>query len=278
MRIKHVSIEGFRCLQKVEIDFDEVTTFIGPNGAGKSTILRALDWFFNGNVKKSDLDESDLFGDGSTTKILVRVDFDQLTAADRNALTEKYAPDSVDVFTVWRIWENGEEKITGKALAHPPFEDVRQQESAAMRRARLEEIIEEFPDRDYPTWSNDAPTQLAMLEWERAHPELLEEAEVSDTHFFGFAGSGVLSGLFDFVLVTADLRAAEESRDSKSSIIGRILEKTVDREAAADELNALSEELAKQHSEITERHFGAPLEELSGELSLEVAAFTSGLI
>lgn len=276
MRIKHVSIEGFRCLQNVDIDFDEVTTFIGPNGAGKSTILRALDWFFNANPKKSDLDESDLFGDGNTTKIVVRVDFDQLTRADRDALTEKYAPASVEVFTVWRIWENGEEKITGKALAHPPFEDVRQQESAAKRRARLEEIIEEFPDRNYPAWANDAPTQAAMLEWERTHPELLEEAEVSDTHFFGFAGSGVLSGLFDFVLVTADLRAAEESQDSKSSIIGRILEKTLDREAATEELKKLSEELAKKHSEITEKHFGAPLEELSGELSLEVAAFTSG--
>jgi hypothetical protein len=36
-----------------------------------------------------------------------------------------------------------------------------------------------------------------------------------------------MSGLFDFVLITADLRASEESSDVKTSIIGRILERTV---------------------------------------------------
>ncbi|MFF3733610.1 AAA family ATPase [Streptomyces sp. NPDC002476] len=33
---------------QVDIAFEEITCFIGPTGVGKSTVLRALDWFFNG--------------------------------------------------------------------------------------------------------------------------------------------------------------------------------------------------------------------------------------
>ena len=53
-----------------------------------------------------------------------------------------------------------------------------------------------------------------MSAWEREHPDALQEAEVSDTNFFGFAGQGKMSGFFDYVLVTADLRASEETQDS----------------------------------------------------------------
>lgn len=63
MRIKSVGVENFRCLNSVEIDFMQITTFIGPNGAGKSSVLRALDWFFNGGL----INESDVWS-GSTEK------------------------------------------------------------------------------------------------------------------------------------------------------------------------------------------------------------------
>jgi hypothetical protein len=72
-----------------------------------------------------------------------------------------------------------------------------------------------------------------MTTWEAAHTDQLVDApEALQTNFFGFNSGGKMSGLFDFVLVTADLRASEESTDGKSSIIGRILERSVDRAAA----------------------------------------------
>lgn len=50
MKIKHLTIENFRILRHVDIDFEYgINTFIGVNGAGKSTILHAirilLSWF-----------------------------------------------------------------------------------------------------------------------------------------------------------------------------------------------------------------------------------------
>lgn len=115
-----------------------------------------------------------------------------------------------------------------------------------------------------------------MSRWERENPELLVEAQVSSTNFFGFAGQGKLSGLFDYVLITADMRASEESQDSKSSVIGRILEKAVDRSAANDELAALNDELTSRHQDITSRYFDSQLSDLSTALTDEVSSFSVG--
>ncbi len=56
MRIKSIRVKNFRCLEDVRVDMETLTSFVGPNGAGKSTVLRALDWFFNGETRLVDED------------------------------------------------------------------------------------------------------------------------------------------------------------------------------------------------------------------------------
>lgn len=276
MRIKTVGIRNFRCLDEVDIDFDQITTFIGPNGAGKSTVLRALDWFFNGD-KSVVLTEEDVFsGANDERKIVVRVDFDRLTTADRELLGDKYAPSDIDVVTIWRTWNAGADKITGKATAFGPFEQVRSLSGAGPRKAAYQQVISEHPELSFPGWTSDGASEEMMSRWERENPGQLTEAEVSSTNFFGFAGQGKLSGIFDYVLITADMRASEESQDIKSSVVGRILEKAVDRSAADEELSALSEELAHRHREITDRYFDGQLSDLAAALTEEVSNFAIG--
>lgn len=40
--IKHLRIENFRCLRKVELDLEPLTVLVGPNGSGKSSVLGAI--------------------------------------------------------------------------------------------------------------------------------------------------------------------------------------------------------------------------------------------
>jgi putative ATP-dependent endonuclease of OLD family len=274
MLIKRARIQNFRCLEDVEIAFDCVTTFIGPNGVGKSSVLRALDWFFNGGALT---DDDVLFGTARRW-IRVEVEFNNLTAEDREALG-KYAAASRDTVTVWRTWDGGEEKITGKALAFRLFEEIRSStEGAVAKRGQYSELRNSRPDLALLPLaaSNWAAVEAAMSEWEQAHPERLEEAEVSDTHFFGFAGQGKMSGLFDYVLVTADLRASEEAQDAKAAVFGKILERTIDRTIALEKLNDASSRFRQEQSEIHAKHFGPQLEDISRALSDGVAAFTQG--
>jgi putative ATP-dependent endonuclease of OLD family len=276
MLIKRVRIQNFRCLQDVEVTFDDITTFIGPNGVGKSSVLRALDWFFNGD-RVAQLTEEDIFS-GATQedqRISVEVEFHKLSTHDREALG-KYAPDSLDTAVIWRRWENGEDKITGKALAYPPFEDVRRENGAMAKRAAYNKIRGEEPSLSLPQANNVAAVEAAMFEWELQNLDKLVEAEIEGTNFFGFNGQGKLSGIFDFVLVTADLRAVEEAQDSKNAILGRVLEMAVDRTAADSALAELSERLQSEQEAIQIEHFASQLDSISLELSTAVSAFTSG--
>ncbi|MFJ9700583.1 AAA family ATPase, partial [Streptomyces fradiae] len=109
-------VENFRCLHKVDITFEDITSFIGPTGVGKSTVLRALDWFFNGE-KSVALSTEDLHSSGNGRRISVEVEFDGLTDFDRETLG-RYAPEGAESVSVWRTWESGEDKISGKAFAY----------------------------------------------------------------------------------------------------------------------------------------------------------------
>jgi hypothetical protein len=115
-----------------------------------------------------------------------------------------------------------------------------------------------------------------MRSWDARNRDRLTEAEVEGTHFFGFAGQGLLGKLIDFVFISADLRAYEETDDNKASVVGRILEHAVDRSEAEAHFTAIDEE-AQAARETVHREIYAPvLARLSGALSAEVGRFTVG--
>jgi putative ATP-dependent endonuclease of OLD family len=142
------------------------------------------------------------------------------------------------------------------------------------KREAYKNLRESDPSLGLPSAGSAQGVENAMSAWEHEHPEALEEAEISDTNFFGFAGQGRLSGLFDYVLVTADLRANEEAQDSRSAILGKILERTVDRTSAEEELAKLTDRFQHDQADIHAQHLGPQLEVLSKDLSEAVGAFT----
>lgn len=275
MRISRVKIENFRSIRSLDCTFDDVTTFLGPNGTGKSTILRALDWFFNGD--KGWLSEADIHS-GCTTAdpIRVCVEFSDLSPSDRSALGERYAPATAETFTAWRTWREGEDKITGKAQALEAFEDVRSAKNATEKKRLYQALRDSQPEYGLPAWTNAAAAETTMLEWERNNPGQLVDAEVSDTHFFGFNGRGKLSELFDFVFVSADLRAPEETSDTKDSVFGRILQQALDREELQAEVRKLTDKYEEDYRVLNERNLDPQLGQLSLELTKELDAFTRG--
>lgn len=275
MKIQSVRIKNFRALKDVMIPFDSVTTFIGPNGAGKSTVLRALDWFFNG--KPGSLTEKDCSFGAADEEIEVQVTFSDLSDNDREALG-KYAPDGATTFTAWRQRSpDGSDRLSANAKGFPAFNAIKAAAGAAAKKELYKELRANRPELDLPAANTGPAVDEAMTTWEATHTAQLEDAlESLQTNFFGFNSGGKMSGLFDFVLVTADLRASEESVDGKSSIIGRILERSVDR-AAADEAIAeiVAESRAKQQK-IYEETFKGQLVAITEKLNAVVASYSSG--
>ncbi|MEU0701506.1 ATP-dependent endonuclease [Streptomyces bacillaris] len=274
MKIKRVRIENFCCLHKVDVSFEDITSFIGPTGVGKSTVLRALDWFFNGE-KGVALSDDDVHSAAEADRISVEVEFDRLTDHDRQTLG-RYAPDGTASVSIWRTWRNGEDKITGKALAYGPFEEVRKNEKAMELRRAYDQLKDSDPSLGLPSAGTKERVLDAMRAWELANRDRLTEAEVEDTHFFGFAGQSRLAQLIDFVFVSADLRAYEEADDQKATALGRILDHAVDRSHANRELGEIEENAHLARQEVHSKVYGPVLNEVSVALSAEVDKFTTG--
>ncbi len=275
MKIQSVRIKNFRALKDVMIPFDSVTTFIGPNGAGKSTVLRALDWFFNG--KPGALTEKDCSFGATDENIEVQVTFADLTVKDREALG-KYAPEEVATFTAWRRRSpDGGDVLSANAKGFPVFNAIKAANSATAKKDLYKDLRTSRPDLGLPVVSTGPAVDEAITTWEAAHTDQLEDAlEALQTNFFGFNSGGKMSGLFDFVLVTADLRASEESIDGKSSIIGRILERSVDRAAADEEIATIVEESRAKQQKVYEDKFKEQLDAITTQLNTVVASYSPG--
>lgn len=277
MKIKSVQIKNFRALKDVTIPFDSVTTFIGPNGAGKSTVLRALDWFFNG--KPGLLIEKDCSYGATTEKIEVQVTFADLTEKDREALG-KYAPSGVTTFTAWKSRSpDGAEVLSANAKGFPEFNAIKSAGSASAKKDLYAMLRSNRSELKLPAANTGAAVDQAMMAWESSHTDQLVDApEAVLTNFFGFNSGGKMSGLFDFVLVTADLRASEESIDGKASIIGRILERSVDRGAADDAIAAIVEDSRVKQQQVYEKKFKAQLEVMTTQLNDIVKSYSPGRV
>ena len=275
MKIQSVRIKNFRALKDVTIPFDSVTTFIGPNGAGKSTVLRALDWFFNG--KPGSLTEKDCSFGAADEEIEVQVTFSDLSEKDREALG-KYAPDGATTFTAWRQRSpDGSDRLSANAKGFPAFNAIKAAAGATAKKDLYKELRANRPELDLPAANTGPAVDEAMTTWEAAHTDQLEDAlESLQTNFFGFNSGGKMSGLFDFVLVTVDLRASEESIDGKSSIIGRILERSVDRAAADEEIATIVEESRAKQQKVYEEKFKAQLEAMTTQLNSVVSSYSPG--
>lgn len=275
MRIESVQIKNFRTLKDVTIPFDSVTTFIGPNGAGKSTVLRALDWYFNGKVGA--LTEQDCSFGASTENIDVQVTFTDLTEKDREALG-KYTPDGVTTFTALkRRAPDNSEILSANAKGFIEFNAIKAASSATAKKEQYAKLRTDRSDLNLPAAATGPAVDQAMAKWESANADqLVDVPEALQTNFFGFNSAGKMSGLFDFVLVTADLRASEESIDGKSSVIGRILERSIDRTAADEQIALIVEESRARQQDVYEEKFKVQLKEITSVLNKIVASYSPG--
>ncbi|MGW4099103.1 ATP-dependent nuclease [Mycobacterium sp. NPDC004974] len=276
MKIQSVRIKNFRALKDVSISFDAVTTFIGPNGAGKSTVLRALDWFFNGG-KTGILTGKDCSFGALDEDIEVQVTFAGLTGRDREELG-KYAPDGTATFTAWkRRSPDGSEVLSANAKGFPEFNKIKSAPTVTEKKEFYAALRADHPELELVAASSGTAIDQALTTWEAANTDKLTPVpEVLQTNFFGFNSGGKMSGLFDFVLVTADLRASEESLDAKASIIGRILERSVDRTAADEEIARIVEESRDKQQKVYDEKFKAQLEGVTEQLNEVVASYSPG--
>lgn len=77
MKIKHIHIENFRSLRKIDICPNNLCAFVGENNAGKSNILRALNLVLGETWPTArSLNDTDFFNNDKNNPILIEIYFD----------------------------------------------------------------------------------------------------------------------------------------------------------------------------------------------------------
>ncbi len=244
MRISKVRVEGYRCVQDVTIDFDDLTALVGAGGVGKSAFLRAMEWFFD----DTPLDGEDMHlpqdSEGHhADQLTVTVSFDSLSAADRGVLG-RYGGDETTTFTrTGRPGENS--KLSGTALVCRDFDDIRAESDGRKRRVLFAQLVETRGDEfgfTMPAPTRVADADLMMEQFERANPTRCEFEEADASHLFGWGGGPKLRDRFDYVLVGATLEVSEAMGTGRNSALSRLLsgigDLDEDTECAVDELQA----------------------------------------
>jgi putative ATP-dependent endonuclease of OLD family len=151
-----------------------------------------------------------------------------------------------------------------------PFAAVRAMKTQANMKEAFQRLQEEQPDLMLAAASSKSKIETALLDWEQANPGALTDAAVDASELLGARGK--ISQLFDFVFVSVDLRAAEQSRDSRGSILHRLAGK-LDKSEAEEKIAKLHLRHRKEEQRILDE-----LNDRAAELSDDLAAEVDQLI
>lgn len=160
---------------------------------------------------------------------------------------------------------------------YPGFQDIRQESGKVAKKALYSAYRAAHPDFELSSVSKGDDVEAALRVWESNNLALLVDTPNEEAgHLFGFNGKNKMSNLYDFVFVTADLRASEQSIEGQKTVLGKILERSLDRVGADDALEKLTSQYSERQAEINKEFFEEQLNALGTALTAEVEAFTLG--
>lgn len=162
-----------------------------------------------------------------------------------------------------RTEEEGE-KLTGHALAYPPFEKIRVHEKATPRKKAYSELRNADSTLGLPSANTRDAVDEAMLAWEAENPDKLEPATSSATHLFGFSGQPKLAGRFDYVFVPAVSDAEEQTRHARGTLMQQVISRSLNNQEQVDErLKIIHAETAERMGTVLQEEHGDELDKLS---------------
>lgn len=197
MKIARLSIAGYRCFERDEIDLRDFTVLVGRNSAGKSTVLRALQHFYTPAQKA---DRSDFHGGWTPDcEIEIAVTFSDLTPQEKTEFGS-YVKD--ETLRVAKVYSEPDATGTyfGFAPQFPPF--------AAIRRLKGRPFLDAYKGMQaaygLPVQRSEDAAKAELANYESANPGVCVP-ERKPEQFFGTTnvGGGKLDNFTSFIFVPA---------------------------------------------------------------------------
>lgn len=271
MRLTHLRIINFRSCRDITLEIGRMHALVGANNAGKSSVLRALDFLFNPSTKS--LNEESFWNRDTNLEIRVEAIFSELTDKETEALGTYLKPNGT--FHIARSAkmgiknvdddfnsEQGELKITISQHYQKPMPEPEWLQESKINGGAIKEwwknkdklIVNGISFCDFLAASK-TPT---VGDWKDKAQEFI--AEYGDRIPFidtwndnpkGYAN--VLKSILPFfVLVPAVRDVSEESKGTKSSPFGKLLNAILDTvtQDKKDKIKGILAEIAKQMNRV----------------------------
>lgn len=276
MQIEKIRIRNLRAFKDEEVHLSDYTALVGPNGAGKSTVLCALNIFFRDNENSStniiELDREDFHNRDTTNPIEITITFKDLSEQAKEAFAEYYRHDRLVVSAKAEFDEISEKapvKQYGQRLVMPHFQEFFRLYNDG---AKAPELTVQFQKiravfDDVPDIKTKDGMKSALRDYESAHPELCSLIP-SEDQFYGFSkGANRLGKFIQWIYIPALKDTLKENTDSKNTVLGKLLSRTVRTKVSfTEQINLLKEKTLEEYRAIIGEH-QAVLSELSNLLS-----------
>ncbi len=224
MKLTQLYIKNFRAISEATIELGSHTVLIGTNGVGKSCSLKAIDKFFS---KSASVDLEDFHDRNTADPIEIGLTFSELEPDELERFASRVHNNELKVVRVFYSnlgnRENG--RFYGFAYRHDRFENIRLIEGANDKKTAYNALCDEggYETLERKTRIDDCLD--AMAAWEADN---LDQCSLSrdDGQFEGFSNvaRGSLQKFVSFVFVPAVRDATADAIDSKSSVIGQLIE------------------------------------------------------
>lgn len=275
MRLTHLHVDHFRCLQEVGIDLRAVTPLIGANGSGKSSILRALEFFFGDYT----LSDDDFRGRDTDRDIRVGVTFTDLPESLSEELGPWLARDGSLTITKVGSFNEDSERLETHFESYrrqvPEFAEIRGLERAGDQVDKYQELREQ-ESYDLPYERSGVGAREAMAAWEEEHPELCEPMPDS-TLEVGGGGNKDVGNYAQLVVVPAVQDATAEAAESRSNVFSELTARLVHSQVSfGPRIRELRKSTQKQYDELVSQAGGEVLDKASETMTGYLRRYAPG--
>lgn len=151
MIIHSIHVKNFRSIRDEILICNDLTALVGANGAGKSSFLRALQLFYDNDIK---VEADDFYNSDTSQEIVISVTFSELSE-DAKKLFASYIQDGCLVVDKMFKWLNGKSiaKYHGSKLQNSDFGEIRTS-SATSAKEKYKELKQKPQYSAFPAWTS----------------------------------------------------------------------------------------------------------------------------
>lgn len=228
MKLRMVSIKGFRSIRQIELNINDFLCFIGENNCGKSNIFYALELFFSSGTRNVTPEIFFRSKSEIVKEVVIEAIFEDLSPIEMEKLGPWSSNGKLTVCKKYMIDVDGKPQISYEAILKIPKDEWLKED---FEHYSDRNVVSSLPIAQFLPSSGRITKQIykdAVQKFLGAYPDKIEWVEERRENPAGF--KQVLDGyLPEFHLVKAVCDVEEETKTSGTSLLSRILSVIISR-------------------------------------------------